>query len=451
MQRPAVRRRTVVFGAAGAGASAALLAACGGAPGAAPDDGKYTLAASPITLVPFLSQFQPDMQGGWDETIVATYRQKRPNVKVDLVPQTGPTIDRIEKLRALTAAGSPPDLGDGPQGPQVMVPQGMLDPAMEALVKRDKYDIKKYNQSHFERGSMFEGKIWAMPYRYGGNVICLACNTNLFAGAGVALPPGDVGKAWTWEQFADALVRLTKRDAGGQTTQFGLAGIGWIVGTWSPLWKTDWLDEPMKTVICDNPEMRDCFSKIGDLFQRLHVVPQLGEAARLFGNANVFNTAKAAVLPFPPTGWRTYGAGAQVDYTLTPLPAVKTTTPDMGMGGVSLYASGRHPADGWDFTKHLIERSRYARLIGLMPAPVAEIEPWLKEQFAAVPSADPKVMVKIVESAGESGTRMSLHPKYAELQAVINPAMDDLMAGKVAPVPMLQGLKPQLQGIIGGA
>jgi ABC-type glycerol-3-phosphate transport system substrate-binding protein len=447
-RRAGVGRRTLLF--AGVGAGAALSAACGGASGTPKDEGKYALAPGGITLVPFLSQITPDMMGGWDENIVATYRQKRSNVKIELVPQTGPTIDRIEKLRALTAAGSPPDLGDGPQGPQVMVPQGMLDPAMDALVKRDKYDTKKYNQAHFERGSVFEGKIWAMPYRYGGNVICLACNTDLFRAAGVAPPPGDVAKAWTWEQFVDALTRVTKREGGGQTAQFGLAGIGWIVGTWTPLWKTDWLDEPMKTVTCDNPEMRDCFGRIADLFHKHHVVPQLGEAARLFGNANLFNTAKAAVLPFPPTGWRTYGAGAQVDYALTPIPTVKTTTPDVGMGGISLYASGQHPADGWDFTKHLIEDSRYARLIGLMPAPVAEIEPWLKEQFKNVPSADPKVMVKIVESAGESGTRMSLHPKYAEMQAIINPAMDDLMAGTVAAVPMLQGLKAPLQGIIDG-
>jgi hypothetical protein len=36
------------------------------------------------------------------------------------------------------------------------------------------------------------------------------------------------------------------------------------------------------------------------------------------------------------------------------------------------------------------------------------------------------------------------------MQAVINPAMDDLMAAKVAAVPMLQALKPQLQNIIDG-
>jgi ABC-type glycerol-3-phosphate transport system substrate-binding protein len=445
-----VRRRTLLLAAAGAGAGAALAAACGGAASTPPDEGTYALAAGAITLVAFLSQITPDMLGGWDETVVATYRQRRPNVTIDLVPQTGPTIDRIEKLRALTAAGSPPDLGDGPQGPQVMVPQGMLDPALDALVKRDKYDVKQFNPAHFERGAVFQGKIWAIPYRYGGNAICLACNTGLFAAGGVAPPPGDGVKAWTWEQFVDGLVRLTKREAGGQSAQFGLAGIAWIVGTWSPLWQTDWLDEPMRTVTCDDPPMRDCFSRLADLFQKHHVVPQPGEATSLFGNANLFNSAKAAVLPFPPTGWRTYGAGAQVDYTLSPLPVVKTTTPDVGVGAISLYKSGLHPGDAWDFVKHLIEGSRYARLIGLMPAPVADIVPWLREQLANVPSADPKVMHKIIESAGPGGSRMSLHPKYAEMQAIINPAMDDLMAGKVAAVPLLQGLKAPLQAILDG-
>jgi ABC-type glycerol-3-phosphate transport system substrate-binding protein len=133
-------RRTLLLDGVVGGAGAFLLAACGGGSGAAKDEPRLTLSQGQITIVPFLSAITPEMMPGWDDTVVATYRQRRPNVRIDLVPQTGPTIDRIEKLRALTAAGSPPDLGDGPQGPQVMVPQGLLDPAMDALVKRDKYD-----------------------------------------------------------------------------------------------------------------------------------------------------------------------------------------------------------------------------------------------------------------------------------------------------------------------
>ena len=99
-------RRAVL--SAGAASSVALLAACGAGSTAAKDDARLAQASGPITLVPFLSGITPEMMSGWDELVLATYRQRRPTVKIELVPQTGPTIDRIEKLRALTAAGQPP-------------------------------------------------------------------------------------------------------------------------------------------------------------------------------------------------------------------------------------------------------------------------------------------------------------------------------------------------------
>lgn len=45
---------------------------------------------------------------------------------------------------------------------------------------------------------------------------------------------------------------------------------------------------------------------------------------------------------------------------------------------------------------------------------------------------------------------MILHPKFGEIQAMINPAINQFMAGKVARVPMLQTLKPQVQAIVEG-
>jgi hypothetical protein len=71
-------------------------------------------------------------------------------VTVDLVPQTGPTVERVQKLTALVAAGSPLDLGDGPLGVRAMVAQALADSALDALIKRDKYDTRKYNQAHFQ-------------------------------------------------------------------------------------------------------------------------------------------------------------------------------------------------------------------------------------------------------------------------------------------------------------
>jgi ABC-type glycerol-3-phosphate transport system substrate-binding protein len=446
------RRRLLGTGRSIAGglvgiAGGAALAACGGASPGATADGKLAPSKGAVTVVPFLSGFTDAMRGDWDTQIAAVYKQRHPNITVDLVPQTGPTVERVQKMTALMAAGSPLDLGDGPLGLRAMVAQNLADPAIEALIKRDKYETKKYNQAHFEAGATLEGKTLALPYRYGGNVMCLACNVNLFKEAGVALPPGDVGKPWTWEEFVTALTRLTNR-AGGDVSQFGLAGHGWIVGSWPPLWKADWISPDLKTITCDTKEMQDCYTRVGELFTRHHVVPQPGEAARLFGTANVFNSGKAAILLFPPTGWRTYGIGAEVDYAFAPMPKVVQSVPDMGSGGISLYTGSKVTGDAWDLLKFLIEESRYAKLIGLMPAVVADIEPWAKGQLQRVPSADTRVLQSIVERAGTGSSLLSQHTKYADMTNVMNPILDDFMAGKLVPLDMLRSLKSQLQTII---
>jgi len=430
-------------------AATPLLAACN-APGqssGAGGDAELALSKGPVTVVPFLSGITDAMRANWDAQIIAAYKQRRPNVTVDLIPQTGPTVERVQKMTALMAAGSPLDLGDGPLGIRAGVAQNLIDPALDALVKRDKYDLKKFNQAHFNAGSVLDGKTWAVPYRYGGNAMCMACNVNLFKEAGVTLPPQDVSRPWTWEEFSSALTRLTKR-SGSDVSQFGLAGHAWIVGTWPPLWKGEWISADLKTITCDTKEMQECYTRLGELFNRLHVVPRPGEAARLFGTANMFNTGKAAILLFPPTGWATYGISAQVDYSFAPMPKVVQSVPDMGSGGISLYQGSKVTGEAWELLKFLVEESRYARLINLMPAVVQDIEPWVKEQLKNVPSADAKALFGIVDRAGEGSSKLAQHTKYADMTVVMNPILDQFMAGDLPPVQMLQTLKTQLQQII---
>jgi ABC-type glycerol-3-phosphate transport system substrate-binding protein len=443
--RRATRRRILTYG--GVLLSGGALAACEGRASTPAADGKLALSTAPVTVVPFLSGITDAMRADWDAQVVNVYKQRRPNVTVDLVPQIGPTVERVQKMTALVAGGSPLDLGDGPLGVRAMVAQSLADPALDALMKRDKYDTKKFNQAHFEAGAVLDGKTWAIPYRYGGNAMCLACNVTLFKEAGVALPPADVASPWTWDEFVTALTRLTRR-SGGDVSQFGLAGHAWIVGTWPPLWKSDWISPDLKTITCDTKEMQDCYTKLGELFTRHHVVPQPGEAARLFGTANLFNTGKAAILLFPPTGWRLYGVGAQVDYAFAPMPKVVQSLPDMGTGGISLYAGSKVTGDAWDFLKFLVEDSRYAKLIGLLPAVVPDIEPWAKDQLKNVPSADTKALMGIIGRAGEGNSKIAQHAKYADMTNVMNPLLDDFMAGTIAPIQMLQTLKPQLQQIV---
>ena len=69
-------------------------------------DGKLAPSKGAVTVVPFLSGFTDAMRGDWDSQIVAVYKQRFPNVTVDLVPQTGPD----------GGAGAEDDRPDGRRG-----------------------------------------------------------------------------------------------------------------------------------------------------------------------------------------------------------------------------------------------------------------------------------------------------------------------------------------------
>src|SRR6266545_4891383 len=118
-------RRRLFAGAATLTGSAAL-AACGNTSSSTEADSKLALSKSSVTVVPFLSGITDAMRPDWDAQIVTLYKQRRPNVTIDLVPQLGPTVDRVQKMTALMAAGSPLDLGDGPLGIRAGIAQDLI-------------------------------------------------------------------------------------------------------------------------------------------------------------------------------------------------------------------------------------------------------------------------------------------------------------------------------------
>lgn len=448
--RPAehtTRRRALLAGAAPA---SMLLAACGAGGTAGTQTGgaetKPALTTGPVTVTAFISGLTPELTAAWETDVAAAYKQRRPNATIALSPQTGTTAERVEKLVSLVAGGSPPDLMDGPRNAPYMVHNGLLDPALDGFIKRDKFDTKQFNAVHFENSVMHDGKVWQLPFRYGGNALALAVNRAMFAEAGVALPPADASRPWTWDEFVAAATRLTRR-SGDDVERYGLANWGHFV-SYPALWGADWLSRDFKTVTCDTPEMQECYTNFGELFTRHRVVGAAADVTRQFGNANLFNTGKAAMLVFGPGSWTTYTREPQADIAFAPLPKGKVSTPDVGVLSLGLPKGTKVAEDAWDVTKFLLDGTRLARVVNQVPATLQAIEPFVKGQVTKSPNADPRVITQIFEKASGQ-TRANNSPKWDDMLRVITTAMNDLMTGKVAAVPMLQALKPELQAIVG--
>jgi ABC-type glycerol-3-phosphate transport system substrate-binding protein len=185
-----------------------------------------------------------------------------------------------------------------------------------------------------------------------------------------------------------------------------------------------------------------------DLAHRQHVVPQPGEAARLFpGVSNVFMAGKQAISWTATANYvalMNQARDASIKLTVAPAPALKYSTPDVNSHGLFLVKGGKHMDEGWETIKFFSEKSRLATFAGAMTTILADLEGAIREASKAHPGIDPHAVKQILESA-ERGVNLKRHPLQDEMLGVINPAITDLNENKVSAADLLRRLKPQLQ------
>ena len=427
-------------GVAAAGATAALAACAGGS-----DTNGGAANKKPVTLSLMLSLTEA-LQPQFQTQLIAPYKADHPNVTVEFIPYGGGnTALALEKLLSLVAASSPPNVWDGPRGADWMVGQGLLDP-MDALIKRDKVDTKRFNQKQFEYGAVFQNKPWMLPYGYGGNALAMALNTDLFKQSGVAIPSADAKNSWTWDQWLDSLQKVTKQ-SGGVVSQFGLATYGSDYLSWPLQFQGDWVSPDLKSIVCDSAAMQECYTRFFELVFRYHVLPKQGESMELFGNANAFLVGKAAMAVVAPSGLRTYTTPKTVEFTLAPIPRAKITTPDMNMMMLGIVKGSKDVDESWPIIKYLTDGSKYGIFVGRIPTELGKVDGAVKELVSNQADPRPQVVLSAIENAVPQ-LQLGRHPKSQDLTTTITTAFkDQFWTQKTEPVAGLKALKTQLQNI----
>ncbi|HEX2037824.1 MAG TPA: extracellular solute-binding protein [Chloroflexota bacterium] len=445
---PHSRRRILGAGAGAAGAVplGAFLAACGtGGAGSQERGATLQLTKGPLTVTAFIGGAQLDR---FPDEIGKPYQQLHPNVTIEAVPQSGSTQAVIEKLTGMVAGGSPPDIFEAPRYPDFMVEKGFIDDTMDALIKRDKYKTDSYNPKEFNSRAQYQGKTVQLPWKLGGNSLVILCNTELFQKSGVPLPSTELSQAWTWDDWVQAAVKLTKRGA-SEVSQYGHNGLAWTIGSWPLLWQADWISSDLKQVTCDTPEMTDCYTRLQDLHYKHRVVPLPGEATQYFGNVNLFLTGRTAMQIVSVGGWSTYiNATPQVPMMAAPVPKVKISTPDVNSHAMSIIRGSKSPADAWEVIKYMIDEARLPRLTERMPARLDHLEPFVKDTITATPQVSSRLVLEVARNFVPQ-TNLGRHPNQDAMYDVINPQLTELWNNTVAPATMLKGLRPQLEALMG--
>ncbi|HEU5317932.1 MAG TPA: extracellular solute-binding protein [Chloroflexota bacterium] len=425
--------------AAGPGGAALSLAACG-APGAQEPAGG--VSTKPLTLLwAVRGGGTPEMR----DKLLAEYKTVRPNVTVEQFDASGGIAPSIEKIAAGLAAGLAIDFINGHLAARQLIESIDAVQPVDDLVRRDKLDLNRYNKDALEATGRYDGKLYTIPYAYGGDVAAVAYNKSHFRQTGVPEPSADWAKPWTWEEFRDAMRRLTKPDG----SQVGLASVGFWVHTFPMQWNARWLTNDYKTITSDSPAMIDAFTKLSDLIFKDRVTG-ISPGVTSGSGDNAFLQGKASVaLPCcyaSRFARSTKGTGVEFGFVTFPKGAVSSLDVSPVIMGVAKASKQRNEA--WDFLKFNDDKSRLAAVEERIPGVLPDMLPWVKQNFAEFPDSKAEMLVEGMRVA-KPLEPLRYHPQWQKMATeVIDPMWKEITDQKRTAVDALRAAKPLLQTIV---
>jgi len=385
-----VSRRHVLRLSGGVGAASLVAAACG-APGTQerPDAGGGT---KPVTLLWAVRGGTPELR----EPLLQEYKTLRPSVTVEQFDASGGIAPSIEKIAAGLAAGIALDFINGHLASRQLIESIDAVQAIDDLVKRDKLDLTKYNKEALEATGRYDGRLYTVPYAYGGDVAAVAYNKALFRQAGAAEPGSDWNKPWTWDEFRDAMRRTTKPDG----SQVGLASIGFWLHTFPMQWGARWITADFKTITSDSPAMIDAFTKLSDLLFKDRVTGVSPGATSGSGDKAFLEGKAAVALPCCyASRFARSTKGTGVDWAFTTMPRGTVSSLDVSPVVMGLAKVSKQRSEAWDLMKFMDDKSRLAAAEERIPAVLPDMTPWVKQNFAEFPDSKAEMLVEGMKTA----------------------------------------------------
>jgi multiple sugar transport system substrate-binding protein len=434
----AVTRRWIIR-STGLGGAALAVTACGGNETSAKPD-----ATKPVTLTwAVRGGGTPEIR----EKLLQEYKQVRPNVTVEQIDASGGIAPSLEKIAAALAAGINIDFINGHLAARQLIESIDVVQPIDDLVRRDRFDLGRYNKDALESTGRYENKLYTLPYAYGGDVAAVAYNKSLFRQAGVKEPSSDWSKPWTWDEMRDAARRLTKSE-GGTLTQVGLAGFGFWVHTAIMQWGARWLTPDYRTIVSDSQQTVDAYIKFTDLMFKDRVMAQSPGAS--LGSGNSFTNGKAAItMPCcAALNFARSTRGTNIEWGFITMPKGTVSSLDVSPVVMGIAKASKQRAEAWDLMKFMDDKSRLAGAEDRMPGVLTDMLPWIKQNFAEWPDARAEMLAEGMKLA-KPLEPLRYHAQWQKMsQEILEPAWRDVMAQQKSVVDMLKAVKPLLQSVV---
>jgi multiple sugar transport system substrate-binding protein len=231
------------------------------------------------------------------ETLIATFNNEHPGIEVRA--QLVPINSYVEKMNVMAASKTLPDVGYFPEGSLYpWVENGMLRDLTPLLTGDEANEKLDYTLYQFHDGPIAGGSV-------ANEVINIYYNKQLFAEAGVELPPTKAEEAWSWDEFVEVAKMLTVDRNGRRANEpgfdenrietYGVSNFtGWID---SFLFSNGggFVDETGKQLLIDQPESIEVLQHVADLMYVHHVMPKPSDLSTVPATDTALLTKRVAM------------------------------------------------------------------------------------------------------------------------------------------------------------
>lgn len=282
--------------------------------------------------------------------IIEMFEAENPDIQVQLEPVG--SGDYYARILTQIAAGDPPDLLQiGDDAVPMFVDRGAFLP-LDDFITSAQYplDTDIYLPGVMEPGK-WNGAQYLLPKDF--SPMAIYYNKKLFDEAGVPYPQ----EGWTWDDLLATAQQLTKIDANGNVTQWGIQ----LPGPWTTGFEY-WVaaaggrlisDDGVSFVgYMDSPAVQRAVQFYADLYNKYKVAPPPADMNAFGGGNSEFDNGKAAMRLFgrwPQSGMK---QNPNIDLGVAPLPAGAERAGVLFWGGFGISALSDHPEAAWRFLRY---------------------------------------------------------------------------------------------------
>ncbi len=270
---------------------------------------------------------------------------------------------------------------------------------------------------------------WGFPYDM--STFGIYYNKDMFDAAGVAYPPGHGETPWSWEQFIEAAIKLTKPN-----------GEQWGV-TWDTPLTHNYLasnfiysaggrnfSDDLKKCVIGTPEAAAGVQFMIDLIHKHKVAPTPAEVAG--GGVNYFESGLAAMRL--DGQWALGQTSRNVDFPfdISYLPVGKEQKLATGGSGFAISATTKHPEAAWQFLKTFTSSDTLAKMIGGtgrgIPARLSAAQSYIDSAVTPNAAIFPEQLALAINDRLVLGFPVFLDAYQRALEPIFNSGEGDVLA-----------------------